>query len=112
MTDDTLLPDQLSFAVHDMRDITNMEVLTADHYCYWQAVMGDKQKIKHARLSVMSSWGVLDAALVVIHHDTLREMKWSVVALKAHWSFPSPPDTLRLYGQPIIGLISCSRTSA
>ncbi len=46
-------------------------------YYYWQAVVGGKQKIKHASLSVMRSWGVLDAASAVIYYDTLHEMKQS-----------------------------------
>ncbi len=43
MTDYKLLPDRSSFAVHDMRDVTDKEALTTDYY-YWQAVVGGKQK--------------------------------------------------------------------
>ncbi len=39
-------------------------------------------------------------------------MEWSIVALDAHWLFPSPPDTLHLPSRDIIGLISCSLTLA
>ncbi len=41
---------------------------------------------------------------------TQREMKGSIVAPDAHWSFPSLPDGLRLPGWAIIGLIPCSLT--
>ncbi len=34
MTDCTLLLDQSSFAVHDMRDITSKEVLASDYHSY------------------------------------------------------------------------------
>ncbi len=67
--------------------------------------VGGRQKIKHASLSVVRSQGVLDAASVVVHYDTLCEMKRSIVMANAHWWFPSPPDTLRL-----IGLKLCSLT--
>ncbi len=40
--DYTLLSDQSSFAVHDVRDITSKEALATDHCC-WQAVVGGKQ---------------------------------------------------------------------
>ncbi len=102
---DMLLPDQSSFAVHDMHDVTSKEALATDCY-YWQAVVGGKQKIEHADLSVETSWGFPDAVSVV-HYDTLREMKRLIVERDAHWSFPSLSDALRLPGWAIVGLISC-----
>ncbi len=40
MTDYTLLPDQSSFAVHDVYEVTGKEVLATDNYP--QAVVGGK----------------------------------------------------------------------
>ncbi len=99
MTDYMLLPNQSSFAVHDVHDITNKEAPATDYYYYWQAVVGGKHKIKHASLSVVRLWGILDVVLVVIHYDTLQEMKRLIVALRAHWLFLSPPDALCLPGR-------------
>ncbi len=48
------------------------EALTTD--CHWQAIVEGTEKIKHVSLSVVRSWGVLEAASVVVEHDTLREM--------------------------------------
>ncbi len=75
MTDYTLLPNQSSFVVHGVHDVTRKEALATDYYYYWQGIMRGKQKIKHASLSVVKSWGVLDAASVVVHYGTLGEMK-------------------------------------
>ncbi len=106
-----LLPAQSLFAVHDVRDITGKKALATNYYYYWQVVVGGKQKTKHSSLSLTKLWGVLDVASVVTRYDTLRKMN-STVAPDAHWSFPSPPDALRLPGRAIIGLISCCMTSA
>ncbi len=108
MTDYTLLPNRSSFAVHNLCDATGKEALANDYY-YWQAVMGGKQKIKHASLPVVRLWGVLAAALVVVHYDTLCEMKRSIVP-DDHSPFPSQPDIPHLLGQAIFGLISCRLT--
>ncbi len=107
MTDFTLLLDKSSFAVHNMHDITGKEALTTDYY-YWQAMVGGKQKIKHASLSVMRSWVILDTVSFVVHCDTLREMKQSIVVSDAYWSFPKPLNALHIPGWAIIRLISCS----
>ncbi len=101
MTDYTLLPDQLLLAVHNVCEVTGKEALATDYYR--QAVMGGKQKIKHASLSVMRLWGVLDTVLVVVHYDTLREMKGLIVALDAHYRFRVQP-TPWVYS---VGLLSC-----
>ncbi len=80
MTDYTLLPDQ---SHHDAHDITGKEALATDcNYIYWQAIMGGKQKIKHASLSVLRLWSVLGVALV--HYDTLCEVKQSIVVPDAN----------------------------
>ncbi len=73
-----------------------MSPALATDYYYWQADVGGRQKIKHASLSVVRLWGIPDAASVVIHYDTLREMKESAVVPDAYRSFPSLPDALRL----------------
>ncbi len=97
MTDYTLLPDQSLFAVHDVRDITGKEALTADYYYYWQAI---GEVTKKSNMLVFLLWGVLDVISVVLHYDTLRWMKWSTVA---HWLVPSLPITLRLPSRAVIG---------
>ncbi len=53
MTDQTQLPDQPLFAVHNVHEVTGKETLASDFSYHRQAVMGGKQKIKHASLSVM-----------------------------------------------------------
>ncbi len=75
MTDYMLVPDQSLFAVHYMRDVTGEEALTADYYYHWKTIVGGKQKIWLFGLSVVRSGGVLNAALVVVHYDTLWEME-------------------------------------
>ncbi len=52
MIDYTLLPDQSTFAVHDVSIVTDKEALAADSY-YQQTVLGGKQKIKRGSLSVV-----------------------------------------------------------
>ncbi len=64
------LPCHLRFT---MCDVTSKETKASD--CYWQVLVGGKREIKHARPSVVRSWVVLKAAFVVVHYDTLREMK-------------------------------------
>ncbi len=59
-------------------------------------------KIKHAILSVVRLWGILDSALDFVHYDTLHKIKRSIVAHDAYWSFPSLPNALRLCGQAFI----------
>ncbi len=94
MTDYTLLPDQSSFAVHDVRDVTSKKGLAADYSYHWQAALRGKQNIKHARLSVIR-WGVLDASSVVVHYDILHKTKRLIVApdlIDYFWAYPMPYD--------------------
>ncbi len=41
-------------------------------------------------------WGILDAVSVVVHHDTLWEIKWPIVTPDSHWLLPSPPDIFQV----------------
>ncbi len=101
-------PDQPLFAVHDVRDVTSKEALTTDYY--WQAVVGNEQKIRHASLSVVRLWGALDVASVCVHYDRLHEMQkidcpaWcSLIVSKPIWC--------RTSSQLLVtGLISSSLT--
>ncbi len=52
MTDYMLLPDQSSFAVHNMPYFTSKEALPTNYYYYWQAEVGKKSNIL-----VFLSWG-------------------------------------------------------
>ncbi len=61
---------------------------------------------------IFLSRGILDVVSTVICYDTLSKMKRSPVEPDAHRSFLSPPDTLRLPGWVIIGLILCNLTPA
>ncbi len=72
--------------------------------------MGGTQKIKHASPSVMKSWDIPNAALVVIRYDRQREMKWLIATPNAHWSFLSLSDTLRLVGWAVNGPMLYSLT--
>ncbi len=63
---------------------------------------------KKSNMLVFLSWGVLDAATVVIHYNKLCEMEQSIVAPDAHWSFLSSSATLCLRGRTIMRLISCN----
>ncbi len=93
VTDYTLLPNQSSFAFNDVCDVTRKEVLATD-YDY----VGGKHKNKHASFSVVRSWSVLDVASLVVHYDTLHEIKHLIVLPDAHWLFPSQPDTFVFSG--------------
>ncbi len=101
-------PWPIIVAVLDMRDVTR-KYAPADYFYYWQAVVGGKQKIKLTGLSVRTLWSITDAAPVVIHYDTLREIN-QLLAPDAHWLFTRPPDALRLPSRAVIRLVSCSLT--
>ncbi len=60
---------------------------------------------------VVRLWGGVDEVSVVVSYDTQREMKRSIVASDAYWSFLRLPGTLRLPDRAIIGLILCSLIS-
>ncbi len=104
MTDHMLLPG------HRLQFITRMTSLERKLLPLTTTVKPSWEVNKNNML-IFLSWS-LEVLYVVVHHDTLHEMKQSTVASKANWSFLSPPDTLSPPGRAIFGLISCSLTSA
>ncbi len=72
-----------------------------------ELVVDDGKKMKHARLSVLTLWSIAGLALVVVHHDTLHEMKRLKHASRRPLSYMNAHNTLCLAYHAKIGLKSC-----